>query len=135
MRGYLYKFRDREISFASKWSLRYFLLQGNTLSYFLDDSELRPRRTINLTGCIVREEGTKKNGLYHCFSISWFPDEGSVDEDDNNSDGTDNGSVLFRLSSTKRAEALQWVRVLEDACRITAEESPELSSKVHSLTE
>ena len=59
-RGYLYKWRDREISFASKWGLRYFVLTGNSLSYFIDDREQRPRRTIDLTNCIVRNEGTKK---------------------------------------------------------------------------
>jgi hypothetical protein len=48
MRGYLYKFRDREISFASKWGLRYFVLQGKALSYFVDDQEHRPRRTVDL---------------------------------------------------------------------------------------
>ena len=36
-RGYLNKWRDREISYASKWGLRYFVLKGNLLSYFMDD--------------------------------------------------------------------------------------------------
>ena len=57
MRGYLYKFRDRDISFASKWGLRYFLLQGKSLSYFIDENESRPRRTIDLSGCSIRDEG------------------------------------------------------------------------------
>ena len=30
-RGYLYKWRDREISYASKWGLRYFELKGSTI--------------------------------------------------------------------------------------------------------
>lgn len=36
IKGYLYKWRDREITFASKWGLRYFVLQGKSrvLSYF-----------------------------------------------------------------------------------------------------
>ena len=59
-RGSLYKWRDREISFASKWALRFFVLTGNSLSYFIDDREQRPRRTIDLTNCVVRNEGTKR---------------------------------------------------------------------------
>jgi len=46
-RGYLYKFREREIYYAPKWGLRYVVLQGSTLSYFGDESENRPRRTFD----------------------------------------------------------------------------------------
>jgi hypothetical protein len=62
-RGYLYKWRDRDISYASKWGLRYFVLQGSMLSYYGDDRDnSRPRRTFDMTKCLVRDEGTKKNG-------------------------------------------------------------------------
>lgn len=37
-RGYLYKWRDREIGWASKWGLRYFSLQGHTLSYYHEET-------------------------------------------------------------------------------------------------
>ena len=53
-KGFLYKWRDKEISFASKWCLRYFVLQGNMLSYYADDKEHRPRRTFDLSKCFVR---------------------------------------------------------------------------------
>ena len=33
-RGYLYKWRDKEIAWATRWGLRYFTLQGNSLSYY-----------------------------------------------------------------------------------------------------
>jgi hypothetical protein len=33
-RGYLYKWRDREISYAAKWGLRYFVLRGKSFSYY-----------------------------------------------------------------------------------------------------
>lgn len=63
-RGYLYKWRDRDISYASKWGLRYFVLQGSMLSYYGDDRDnSRPRRTFDMTKCLVRDEGTKKNGV------------------------------------------------------------------------
>jgi hypothetical protein len=37
-RGYLFKWRDREISFASKWGLRYFILRGKSFSYYGGDN-------------------------------------------------------------------------------------------------
>jgi len=35
-RGYLYKWRDREISYASKWGLRYFELKGTRYESYHD---------------------------------------------------------------------------------------------------
>lgn len=105
-RGYLHKFRDREISFASKWGLRYFVLQGSTISYYADDRELRPRRTISLEGCIVRDEGLKKE-RYNIFSIFW-PSQEDPDEP---------GNLLLRFSTELKDEAAQWIRMLERACR------------------
>jgi hypothetical protein len=66
-KGCLYKWREREIFFAAKWGLRYFVLQGNRLSYYTSESENRPRRTIDLSNCFVRDEGTKRGGIYHTF--------------------------------------------------------------------
>lgn len=111
MRGYLYKFRDREISFASKWALRYFLLQGSSLSYFVDESERRPRRTIDLTTCSIRDEGPTKNGQHYIFSILC-----ADSYDDIAIDSEYSGNVLLRLSSGSRAEAAQWIRALSLAC-------------------
>lgn len=116
-RGYLYKFRDREISFASKWGLRYFVLQGSTISYFVDDKELRPRRSFNLVGCIVKDEGPSKHGgHYHVFSI-YYPVEYEP-EDQSPPTGEENlvGSLLLRLSSENKAEAAQWIALLRKAC-------------------
>jgi hypothetical protein len=107
-RGYLYKWRDREISFASKWGLRYFVLQGSTLSYFGDAQEQRPRRTFDLSRCVVRAEGTKKNGAYHLFSLY------VVDRDSPDSPPT----LLVRLSSEKAVEANQWIDMLEQSCAL-----------------
>lgn len=118
-RGYLHKFRDREISYASRWGLRYFVLQGKCLSYYIDDRDLRPRRTIDLSGCIVRDEGEKKNGNYHVFGIYWP----STPE---NSDG--GGNLLMRLSSESKAEAIQWILMLQSACRSPEEEKSMLAS-------
>jgi hypothetical protein len=119
-RGYLYKFRDREISFASKWGLRYFVLQGKTISYFVDDKELRPRRSFDLTGCIVKDEGPSKHGgHYHVFSI-YYPvkyDSGAGSEEgDGECEQNLVGSLLLRLSSENRAEAAQWISLLRKAC-------------------
>lgn len=65
-KGYLYKWRDREITFASKWCLRYFVLQGNTFSYYVDDKELRPRRTFDLSKCFVRSCVNFSSFHSHC---------------------------------------------------------------------
>ena len=32
-KGYLYKWRERELTFASRWNTRYFVLQGACLLY------------------------------------------------------------------------------------------------------
>lgn len=110
-RGHLYKWRDREISYASKWGLRYFVLQGSTLSYYGDEKDQRPRRTFDLSRCIVRDEGTKKGGMYHVFSI-YLVKAGVLDV---NSDV----SLLVRLSTESRAEAMQWMNMLEQACTLS----------------
>jgi hypothetical protein len=56
-KGYLYKWREKDISFASRWALRYFVLQGCKLSYFSDDDDRRPKRVFDLSKCFVVEEG------------------------------------------------------------------------------
>lgn len=122
MRGYLYKFRDREIAWASKWSLRYFLLQGKSLSYFVDDHDHRPRRTYDLSGCVVQDDGPKKSGQYYCFSIIFchnndFETPCSVEQDEEHESAQDDRHLLLRLSSVNRAESLQWMRSLEHACQ------------------
>jgi diacylglycerol O-acyltransferase-1 len=109
-RGYLYKYRDREISYASKWALRYFTLQGKILSYYNDERDTRPRRTIDLSKCVVKEEGTKKGGQYHVFGIYL-----------GTSDAEGSGALLMRLSSEISAEAMQWVDMLEQGCAMEDE--------------
>lgn len=106
-RGYLFKFRDREISFASKWGLRYFVLQGKNISYYIDDRELRPRKTFSIEGCIVRDDGVKK-GRYHILSVYWPSVE--------NSDEV--GNLLLRLSTDRREDAIQWMYMLDQACAV-----------------
>lgn len=107
-RGYLYKWREREMSFASKWGLRYFELKGNSLSYFEDDSESRrPRRTIDLSNCVIKNEGTKKLGSFHLFGIYLAGSE--------QLERGPNSGVLLRLSSESKAEADQWMDLLYQA--------------------
>lgn len=104
-RGYLYKHRDREIAFASKWGLRYFQLQGNVISYYADDREHHPKRTINLTGCLIKDEGLKGN--YRIFNIFWP----SIDNQA--------GSILLRLSTISVEDGRQWIFMLQQACLIS----------------
>lgn len=114
-RGYLYKLRDREISFASKWGLRYFVLQGDTFSYYIDDQDSRPRATINLSNCVVRTELPKKMDKFHIFSIyTTSLEETELISDDSPLDG----SLVLRLSSESKAEAHMWVEMLSQACAI-----------------
>lgn len=108
-RGYLHKWRDREISFASKWGLRYFTLQGHVLSYYLDDKDTRPRSTVNLSKCTIRWEGGKKNDQFHVFSIYTGGDLAADNEV---------GNLLLRLSSESKVEAQLWMDVLEQACDV-----------------
>ena len=107
-RGYLYKWRDREISFASKWGLRYFILTGSSLSYFADDRDHRPRRTVDLRNCFVRDEGVKQAGKYHIFGIYLNTD---YETNDNN--------LLLRLSCESASESKQWIEMLNTACNLS----------------
>jgi diacylglycerol O-acyltransferase-1 len=106
-RGYLHKQRERNISFSSNWGLRYFELIGATLSYFQDDRDRRPRRSINVSECTVVNEGMKKNTFY-VFSVQL------------------EGSVIIRLSSDNKAEAIQWMRLIQHAGTIHDEKKQSL---------
>ena len=105
--SFLYKWRDREISYAGKWGLRYFVLQGKTLSYFADEHDNRPRRTIDLSHCIVRSDGTKKAGTYHVFCVYLASENLQTAE-----------SLLLRLSTESKSEAAQWIDMICQACAI-----------------
>jgi diacylglycerol O-acyltransferase-1 len=123
-RGYLFKFREREIYYAPKWGLRYFVLQGKKLSYFHDENENRPRRTIDLSKCFIRDEGTKKNGQFHIFGI-YLSSEG-----DNEGDGEE--QLIMRLSSDNLTDATLWIDMLEQACALSEIEiakNPEANDK------
>ena len=111
-RGHLFKWREKEFAWATRWGKRYFTLQGSTLSYFGEESEKRPRRTIDLSKCVVRHEGTKKKGNFHVFSIYLV----NVKDDDDEDDGSTHLSLLLRLSSDDEAEAMQWIDMLEQGC-------------------
>jgi len=118
-RGYLHKWRDREISFASKWGLRYFTLQGSTLSYFGDAHEQRPRRTYDLSQCVVKTEGTKKNGMYHVFGVYILGEDyspGNKSMANQTQPGSQN--LLLRLSSESQTDASQWCDMLEQSCAL-----------------
>lgn len=112
-KGYLYKWREKEIFYASKWGMRYFTLQGNKLCYYGSEYENRPRRTIMLKNCFVKDEGSKKGGLYHVFSI-YFKE----------TDGMDEGFVI-RLSSQRASDARTWIEMLRRACEMSEEEGGE----------
>ena len=107
-RGHLFKWREHSISFAATWGLRYFTLQGHTLSYFGDEKDRHPRKTIDLVNCFILDEGLTKNSRYHIFSIC----SKSVSEVNR---GPHSGALL-RLSSDNEAEAMQWILMLEKAC-------------------
>ena len=121
-RGYLFKWREKEIGWAARWGLRYFTLQGSKLSYYSDDSEHRPRATFDLSKCVVRLEGTKKNGTYKVFSIFMLVDGGGDDDaDDENANIDDDDesprlSLVLRLSTESLSDAEQWIDMLEQAC-------------------
>lgn len=109
-KGYLFKWREQEIYYAAKWGMRYFVLQGNQISYYGDENDYKPRRTIDLSKCFVREDGKKKGGLYHVFSIHL----GNVET--YNPDDQFNNTLLLRLSTKSAADAAQWIETLEQAC-------------------
>ncbi|CAM9219911.1 unnamed protein product, partial [Ectocarpus fasciculatus] len=108
-RGYLHMWRDRTISYASRWGLRYFVLQGSILSYYQDEEDKRPRKTIDITDCIVRAEGEKKNGQYHVFGIYLR----TGDENDS----VPQSGLILRLSAENYADAKQWMDILDKASR------------------
>jgi hypothetical protein len=111
--GYLHKWREREIYYAPKWGLRYFVLSGNKLSYYGDEHERRPRRAIELSSkCFIKEEGTKKNGLFHVFSI-YLKDENLED------------SLVLKLSTDNAVDAVQWIEMLRQACSLSEESEQE----------
>jgi hypothetical protein len=120
MRGSLFKWRDRSISFASSWGLRYFVLQGNKLSYFGDEHERHPRKTVELNDCIILDEGPTKNGKHHIFCVVL---KGAVDK----SRGPQSGA-LIRMSSDNEAEAQQWIHMLGKACGLLSASSSEGTS-------
>lgn len=115
-RGHLYKWRENELSwaFGTNWVKRYFTLQGSILSYYGEESEKRPKRTIDLSRCVVRQEGTKKKGMFHVFSIYLVNEK----EDDDDDDESTHLSLLMRLSSDEEAEAMQWIDILEQGCAV-----------------
>jgi diacylglycerol O-acyltransferase 1 len=110
-RGHLFKWREHSISFASKWGLRYITLQGHTLSYFNDERDRHPRKTIDLINCFILDEGLTKNKQHHIFSIC----STALSEDNRGP----SGGALLRLSSDNAAEAVQWIHMLEKACGFT----------------
>jgi diacylglycerol O-acyltransferase-1 len=112
-RGYLHMWRDRTISYASRWGLRYFALQGSQLSYYQDEEDKRPRKTIDLTDCIVRSEGEKKNGQYHVFGVYLS----GAGEDGGGGGGTaiPESGLILRLSAENAADARQWIDLLGKA--------------------
>jgi hypothetical protein len=134
MKGYLHKWRDREISFASKWGLRYFVLQKNTISYYVDDTSNRPRRTIPLEHCIVKDEGLKRGGQCHVFSIYslLLADAlgAETDADLDNGGGrktiksmdesVGTATLVLRLSCSNLGEARLWIDMLHQACSMAS---------------
>lgn len=87
---------------------RYITLQGHILSYFNDEKDRHPRRTIDLRTCFILNEGLTKNKQHHIFSIC----STTLNEDNR---GPHSGALL-RLSSNNAAEAMQWINLLEKAC-------------------
>jgi len=115
-KGYLHKWREREIYYASRWGLRYIALQGSKISYYGSEHESHPRRVIDLSNCFVRDEGKKRTGsqVYHIFSIYL---RSAIDDEDHDQDS--GGNLLLRLSTESSAEAVLWIDMLERACSLS----------------
>ena len=118
-KGYLHKWREREIYYASRWGLRYIALQGSKISYYGSEHESHPRRVIDLSNCFVRDEGKKRSGsqVYHIFSIYL----GSAIDDAEHDQDSSGGNLLLRLSTESSAEAILWIDMLERACSLSYE--------------
>lgn len=147
-RGWLSKWHDTtKNSFIPKWTNRFFLLQGSTLSYGSSDADKSPWRTINLQHCKVTYEGTKQNGKYYVFAIYYVgiatfdnPDISILDPSfdksliflsDVQSDPS-SSSLLIRLSCADQAETEQWLelihRAIIDSSRSASLDLPEGST-------
>ena len=108
-RGYLYMWRDRSISYASRWGLRYFVLQGSILSYFQVEGDKRPRKTIDLKECSIRSEGEKKNGQFHVFGVYLCDNKEKTILSDS--------GLILRLSTERYGDAKQWIDLLDRASK------------------
>lgn len=89
---------------------------GNTISYYVDEQSIHPRRSIPLQNCLVRDEGVKKGGQYHIFSI--YSVQTTISQ--NNETAEQEGSLLLRVSSSNHAEASLWIEMLRRSCKFVS---------------
>jgi hypothetical protein len=112
LRGYLFKWKDNVMTFGTKWSLKYFILNGNILNYYHNESheqyQQQPVKTINLKNCMILNEG--KKGNYFIISICL-----KSENDNEMIRGPMSGSLL-RLSSDNESNMKQWIDMLCQAC-------------------
>lgn len=126
MRGFLFKWRDHEITFTSKWAIRYFVLRGNILSCYLDENERHPRNTLDLSECMVVDEGISKKN-FHIFSLY-------VKQTYEMSKGPQ-GGALFRLSSNNASESNKWITLLDKACNLNKSQEQQRSTSPKNAAE
>jgi hypothetical protein len=121
LRGYLYKWKDNVMTFGTKWSLKYFILNGNILNYYHNEAheeyQQQPVKTINLKNCMILNEG--KKGNYYIISICL-----KSESDGEMIRGPSSGSLL-RLSSDNESNMKQWIDMLCKACEFGEEERGE----------
>lgn len=124
LRGYLYKWKDNVMTFGTKWSLKYFILNGNLLNYYhstggshAESYEQQPIRTINLKNCVILDEG--KKGNYFIISICL-----KSETDHEMIRGPLSGSLL-RLSSDNESNMKLWIDMLCKACEFGEEDGDE----------
>lgn len=139
-RGYLFKWNDRSIGWGgTKWALRFVVLEGGRVSYFLSHTDKSPRYVLSLRGCAVRDDGWKRNrrhstkkgqdpplqepgAYFFVFSIYQRPDsiefmspKKSAESDDSEMSESDIVPLL-RFSTPSLAEKTQWIQLLSEAC-------------------
>lgn len=124
-RGYLSKWRDREIGWGgTKWGLRFVVLEKGRLGIYKTHRDLSPTYVLQLKDCAVREEYTKKtkHDEYYVFSIYQRPKPNVSENQPDETEKAGNEGIdaqitpLLRFSTPTFAERNQWIFFITEAC-------------------